>query len=134
MPSARLQAGWAPASSTSSPISASRSGPSSGELSASTRRGGPSPPTRLVSDGGSSTITVETLAQGVNGDVPGQAGSAISAGGGGGGGGSGAGGGAMHGSGGGGGGSGASAAISTTGASGASGASGATGSSAGIGR
>ena len=38
-----------------------RSGPSSGELSASRRSGGPSPPSRLVSDGGSSTITATTL-------------------------------------------------------------------------
>src|SRR5258705_5074452 len=87
MPSALRQAEWSPASSTSSSTSASRKGPSSGELSASTRRAGPSPPTRLVSDGGSSTITVETLAEGVNGyrSVPCQAGSANGASGGGGG-------------------------------------------------
>src|SRR6185437_8872158 len=39
--------------------------PSAGELSVSNDRGGPVPPARLVSDGGNSTITVVTLAQGL---------------------------------------------------------------------
>src|SRR3954466_982237 len=100
MPSARRQADRSPDSPTSSSISSSRNGPSSGELSASRRRGGPSPPTCLVSDGGSSTITVVTLAEGIHGHpAPGQAGAAISAGAGGANGSSGGGGGAISGSG-----------------------------------
>jgi len=63
MPSARRQADRSPANVTNSSTSAARNGPSVGELSASKDRGGPAPPTRLVSDGGNSTITVVTLAE-----------------------------------------------------------------------
>src|SRR5262249_19852586 len=131
MPSARRQADRSAANSTNSSISEARNGPSVGELSASNDSGGPAPPPRLVSDGGNSTITVVTLAEGLDGHrpVPGQAGAGMSAGAGGAngsagggangsasGGANGSAGGAISGSGAGGGAIGASWAIITTGA------------------
>src|ERR1700712_1921667 len=62
MPNARRAARRSAARSISSSTNAARSGPNSGELRASRRSGGPSPPSRLVSDGGSSTITATRLA------------------------------------------------------------------------
>src|SRR5689334_7102031 len=134
MPSARRLAEGSAASSTSSSMRSPRNGPSSGELNASRRSGGPSPPMCFVSEGGNSTITVVTLAEGVigyrhpyrvrqarghpqaaggvNGSAGGAKGSA-----GGGGANSGGGGGAISGAGA----NGASCAIITTGASGAGG-------------
>jgi hypothetical protein len=42
-------------------MSAARNGSNAGKLNESSRSGGPSPPARLVSDGGSSTITSEKV-------------------------------------------------------------------------
>src|SRR4029079_5923632 len=65
MPSARRQADRSAANSTRPSTREARNDPSAGELSVSNDRGGPVPPARLVSDGGNSTITVVTLAQGL---------------------------------------------------------------------